>query len=219
MGTSRRPPAPLRRRVIKPLVFVAASAPLAWIVGDLVLGGYHADPVALTLNRLGFWTLTMLTVTLTATPARIVLGLNWPTQVRRMLGLFTFFYASIHFATYVAIDQGLNLHDIGADVVKHPFVTAGFASYLMLVPLALTSTNGWIKRLGGRRWRRLHRLVYLVAVGGVIHFVWRVKADRSTPYLFAGIFAVLFAVRIVDWARRRAATVSGAAASRPPQPS
>lgn len=215
MSPSRRPLAPPRRRVVKPLVSVAASAPLAWIVGDLAFGGYHADPVALTLNRLGFWTLTLLAITLTATPARIVFGLTWPTQVRRMLGLFTFFYASVHFATYVAIDQGLNLHDIGADVVKHPFVTAGFASYLMLMPLALTSTNGWIKRLGGRRWRRLHRLVYLVAVGGVIHFIWRVKADRSTPYLFAGIFAMLFAVRLVDWARRRAATVSAPAASGP----
>jgi sulfoxide reductase heme-binding subunit YedZ len=211
----RRAPAPLRRRAIKPLVFIAASAPFAWIVGDLVFGGYHPDPVALTLNRLGFSTLTMLAVTLTATPARIVFGLNWPTQVRRMLGLFTFFYASAHFATYVAIDQGLDLHDIGADVVKHPFVTAGFASYLMLVPLALTSTNGWVKRLGGRRWRRLHRLVYLVAVGGVIHFVWRVKADRSMPYLFAGVFAMLFAVRLVDWARRRTASLAASDTTTP----
>ena len=210
---ARRAPVPLRRRVIKPLVFVAACVPLAWIVGDLVFGGYHADPVALTLNRLGFWTLTLLAATLSATPARIVLGLSWPTLVRRMLGLFAFFYASLHLGTYVVIDQGLNLHDILADVAKHPFVTVGFTGYLLLVPLAVTSTNGWIRRLGGRGWRRLHRLVYAVAAAGVIHFVWRVKADKSTPYLFAGVFGMLFAVRIVDWARRRSASVAAPVSS------
>ncbi len=199
----------LRRRALKPLVFSLCLVPLAWIVASLVWGRL-VDPVATTLNRLGFWTETLLLATLSATPARIVLGIGWPLRVRRMLGLFTFFYACLHLATYVAIDQGLDLGAIVADVAQHRFITAGMATFLLLVPLALTSTRAAVRRLGGARWRRRHRLVYVAAAGGVVHFFWRVKADESTPFVFAAVLAALLGIRVADAARRRRRTAARA---------
>jgi sulfoxide reductase heme-binding subunit YedZ len=185
-------------------VVASCLAPMAWIGWSLARGGL-VDPVAVTLNRLGFWTLTLLLVTLSATPARIVFGLVWPSKVRRLLGLFTFAYATVHALVYLVVDQGLDVHDIIRDVAKHRFVTAGAFAFLVLVPLAATSSQAAVRRLGGRRWRRLHRLVYLAAVAGVVHFFWRVKADQLTPFVFAAVLALLLAVRLVNAARRRRA--------------
>src|SRR6185503_9690321 len=142
------------------------------------------------------------------TPLKTLLGWTFPTRARRMLGLFAFFYAALHFTTYLALDQGFDLSDIGADIVKRKFITVGFVAFTLLVPLAVTSNDRAVKRLGFRRWKRLHRLVYLAAVLGVIHFVWRVKADLLQPALFGGVLAFLFAVRLVSRARRRAAATA-----------
>ena len=149
------------------------------------------------MNRLGFWTLFLLVASLAATPIKLVTGWTWPMRLRRMLGLYAFLYACLHFAVYLALDQGFDLGDIGRDIVKRKFITVGFAALLLLVPLAVTSTDGWVKRLGFRRWKRLHRLAYVAAVLGVVHFVWRVKADLLVPSIFATVLAVLFGVRIV----------------------
>jgi sulfoxide reductase heme-binding subunit YedZ len=177
-------------------VFALAAAPLAKIVVDLALGRLGANPIEAILNRLGFWTLTLLTASLVPTPARALLGISWPIRVRRMLGLFAFTYASCHLTFYVAIDQGLDVGLLVEDVAKRKFMTIGFTAWLLLLPLAITSTDAWVRRLGFARWKRLHRLVYVAAILGVIHFVWRVKADLSRPLVFAAAIGLLLAVRV-----------------------
>src|SRR5260221_4632960 len=168
----------------KTAVFIACLVPLA----NLGLDGLHAkltaNPIAEVMNRLGFWTLSFLVLSLAPTPLKTVFGWTFPMRVRRMVGLFAFFYAFLHFATYLALDQGFDFADIGADIVKRKFITVGFAAFVLLLPLAATSTDWAVKRLGFRRWKRLHRLAYAAAVLGVIHFVWRVKADLLQPALF-----------------------------------
>jgi sulfoxide reductase heme-binding subunit YedZ len=183
-------------RLVKPAVFVASLLPL----GNLGLDAFHskltANPVAEVMNRLGFWTLSFLVLSLAATPMKTVFGWTFQMRVRRMVGLFAFFYGALHFSTYLALDQGFDFSDIGEDIVKRKFITVGFLAFVLLIPLAITSTDRAVKRLGFRRWKRLHRLAYAAAVLGVIHFVWRVKADLLQPALFAAALAVLFTVRI-----------------------
>ncbi|HEY7371708.1 MAG TPA: protein-methionine-sulfoxide reductase heme-binding subunit MsrQ [Polyangia bacterium] len=147
------------------------------------------------MNRLGFWTLTLLLVTLAPTPIQIVTGWKWPLRLRRMLGLETFLYVCLHFAVYLGVDQFFDLGAIGKDIVKRKFITVGFAAFLLLIPLAITSTDGMVRRLGFVRWKRLHRLIYLAAVLGVVHFVWRVKSDLRQPLWFAAALAVLLVIR------------------------
>jgi methionine sulfoxide reductase heme-binding subunit len=148
------------------------------------------------------------------TPLRRLTGWNEVIRVRRLIGLTAFWYALLHFVTYVVFDQSLSGADISADVAKHPWVLVGFASFLMLIPLAVTSTNGWVRRLGGRRWQRLHRLIYPTAVSGVLHYLWLVKKDVRTPLWFAASLVVLFAARL--WvARRRVRPASRAARAAP----
>ena len=193
-----------RRRWVRPVAFTLCLVPLAKIGIDAFLGdGLGANPIAEILNRLGFWTLTLLTITLACTPAKIILGWTWPLRLRRMLGLFAFAYGLLHFTTYFAIDQLFDLRAIFADVAKRKFITLGFLAFLLLVPLALTSTNGAVRRLGFVRWKRLHRLVYVVAVLGLVHFYWRVKADHREPWIFIGIVGTLMLVRVVSWIRGR----------------
>ncbi|MDM7916668.1 MAG: protein-methionine-sulfoxide reductase heme-binding subunit MsrQ, partial [Candidatus Eisenbacteria bacterium] len=207
------------RRWLKPVVFVVALIPLGKIGYDAVLGsGLGADPIAEILNRLGFWTLTMLTITLACTPAKIALGITWPLRLRRMFGLFTFAYACLHFAVYVALDQFFAFDDIVADITKRKFIAVGFVALLLMVPLAITSTNRAVRRMGYVRWKRLHRLIYGVAALGVIHFLWRVKADRRTPERFLAILAFLMLVRAAGFLRerRRKRIIGGAAARRRP---
>jgi sulfoxide reductase heme-binding subunit YedZ len=178
-------------------VFALSAAPLAKMVLDLFLSRLGANPVETLLNRLGFWTLTLLVTTLAATPANVLLGLAWPARVRRLLGLWAFAYATLHLVFYVAVDQGLDVALLVKDVTKRKFMAVGFAAWLTLVPLAVTSTDRWVQRLGFRAWKRLHRIVYLAAVLGVVHFVWRVKADLLRPALFAAALGVLLLVRLV----------------------
>jgi sulfoxide reductase heme-binding subunit YedZ len=200
-------------RLLKPLAFALALVPLAKLAVDGATGGLGANPVAEGMNRLGFWTLTFLSLSLVPTPARELLGISWPVRLRRMLGLFAFTYGSLHFAWYMGVDKFFDLADVAQDIGKRKFIAVGFAALMMLVPLAATSTDRWVRRLGYVRWKRLHRLVYLAALLGVVHFVWRVKADLRKPLLFAGVVGLLLLVR-VPFALRRALRSRSPAARR-----
>jgi sulfoxide reductase heme-binding subunit YedZ len=191
-------------RVVKPLAFVACLVPFAWLLWRVANNDLGTNPIE-TLNRFtGDWTLRFLLITLAVTPLRRISGWHQLIRLRRMFGLFAFFYATVHFLTYALIDQYFDFPAIVQDVAKRPFITVGFACFLLLIPLAATSTNSMVRRLGGRRWQRLHRLVYVIAVGGVIHFLWLVKSDIREPALYAAILAVLFGYRL--WWELRGAT-------------
>jgi len=197
------------RRLVRVALFVASCVPLALLAADALRGGLGANPIEAILNRLGWWTLAFVLLALVPTPLRILFGWTWPAPHRRMIGLFAFLYAFLHLATYVGVDQFFDWKAILADVVKRPFITIGMAAFLLLVPLALTSTDRWVRRLGYVRWKRLHRLVYLVGVFGVIHFVWRVKADLREPLIFAAILAVLLGIRLVGTLRAARSRAGG----------
>jgi sulfoxide reductase heme-binding subunit YedZ len=192
------------RWVIKPLVFAACASPAALLtLGILAAVGkisaspmdLGADPVDRLLHACGITALNLLLITLSITPLRQITGWNSVIRVRRMLGLFAFFYVLAHFTVYAWLDQGLDLPAIGEDIVKRPYITLGMLALLLLVPLAITSTNRMMRKLG-RRWQRLHRLAYVIALLGVWHFWWQVKKDIREPLLYAGIFAVLMAWRL-----------------------
>ncbi len=204
------------RRFSWAAVFAACSLPLAKLAWDAARGGLGANPIEAILNRFGFWTLTLLVASLLPTALKIVTGWGGAVRYRRALGLFAFFYACLHLATYAGVDQFFDWKAIGEDVVKRPFITVGFAAFLVLVPLALTSTDAAVRRLGFVRWKRLHRLVYVAAALGVVHFVWRVKADLRDPLLFAAAIALLFAIRIA--AALRTQLRARAAQATPHQP-
>jgi len=211
-----RPLKKRQERLLKVAVGAAALVPAARTVWLFANGALGADPIALALNQLGLWALIVLLACLCCTPIKVLTGWSFPLRLRRMLGLEAFLYAALHFTTYVALDQGFDLGAIGGDIVKRKFITVGFAALVLLIPLALTSTNGMVKRLGFPRWKRLHRLVYLVAALGVVHFIWRVKSDLRQPLVAAFALCVLMAVRIADWRRaargkRRAPAVERAA--------
>jgi sulfoxide reductase heme-binding subunit YedZ len=185
-------------------VFVAGLAPLAWMIcGALQLFGASlgADPVKKLEHECGKTALNFLLLTLAVTPVRNLTGLPQLLRLRRMLGLFVFFYAVVHFSVYLVLDLELNLAVVGADIVKRPYITVGFTALLLLVPLALTSTNGMMRRLG-RRWQSLHRLIYVIAALAVWHFYWQVKRDVREPLLYMGMLALLFAYRLVRWRAR-----------------
>jgi sulfoxide reductase heme-binding subunit YedZ len=190
-------PKSLAPRLVKLGIGLLALAPAARLGWLAAANGLGPNPIAEAMNRLGFWTLTLLLVTLAPTPIQIVSGWKWPLRLRRMLGLETFLYVCLHFALYLAVDQQLDLGEIWKDVVKRKFITVGFAAFLLLVPLAVTSTDGMVRRLGFARWKRLHRLVYVAAALGVVHFVWRVKSDLRQPALFGAALASLLVVRAV----------------------
>lgn len=165
--------------------------------------GLGANPVEALEHGTGDWTLRFLLITLAITPLRKLLGIPALIRFRRMFGLFAFFYGCLHFATYLGLDKFLNIHEILADVAKRKYITVGFTAWVLLVPLAATSTAGWIRRLGGKRWQALHRLVYLSGIAGVTHYLWLVKADLRQPLKYAAILAVLFACRLLIWLLRK----------------
>jgi methionine sulfoxide reductase heme-binding subunit len=191
----------LRRAGLKAAVALLALLPLARLGMHFFTDALGANPIEEVMNRLGFWTLMLLLATLACTPLKILFGWNWPLAVRRMLGLFTFAYASLHFAVYLVLDQFFDWGAILEDVAQRKFITIGFLAFLLLLPLAVTSTNRMVKRLGFPRWKRLHRLSYLAGAAGVIHFLWRVKADLLQPLICAGVLALLLGIRVVAWAR------------------
>jgi sulfoxide reductase heme-binding subunit YedZ len=193
-----------RRRLGKVVLFAACLVPLALVAVDALGGRLGANPIEAILNRFGFWTLTFLMLSLAPTALRIVTGSGAAVRYRRTIGLFAFAYGCLHFATYVGLDQFFDLAAILEDVVKRRFIAIGFAAFVLLVPLAVTSNNRAVRRLGFVRWQRLHRLVYVSAVLGVVHFVWRVKADLQVPLIFATVLAALLGLRAFDALRRRA---------------
>jgi sulfoxide reductase heme-binding subunit YedZ len=192
---------PLRERLLKLAIGVAVMVPAARVAWRFYAGALGANPIAEALNRLGFWTLVLLLAGLACTPIKILTGWAFPLRLRRMLGLEAFAYACLHFLTYFAVDQFFDFGEIWKDIVKRKFITVGFAAFVMLIPLAVTSTNAMVKRLGFPRWKRLHRLVYLAATCGVIHFAWRVKSDLRQPIVFGSVLAVVLAIRVVDHLR------------------
>jgi methionine sulfoxide reductase heme-binding subunit len=196
-----------RVRLQKAATFALCCVPLAKIGVDAFTRGLGANPIEAILNRLGFWTLTFLTLSLVPTPAKTLLGVAWPIRLRRMVGLFAFSYGLLHVTFYVGVDQGLDLGLVVEDVTKRGFQIVGMTTLLLLVPLAVTSTDRWVRRLGYARWKRLHRLVYVAAILGVVHFTWRVKADLRRPSIFAIAIGALLLARLVPWlaARRRRA--------------
>jgi sulfoxide reductase heme-binding subunit YedZ len=191
----------LGSRVAKWAIGALALVPAARVGWLASAGELGANPIAEAMNRLGFWTLTLLLVTLAPTPIQIVTGWKWPLRLRRMLGLETFLYVCLHFAVYLGVDQFFDWSAIGKDIAKRKFITVGFAAFVLLIPLAITSTDGMVRRLGFVRWKRLHRLIYLAAILGVLHFVWRVKSDLRQPLIFAAALAVLLVVRATRAAR------------------
>jgi len=217
------------RWVLKPLVFVVSLGPFAWLVWAALTGHLSVNPLSDLTNETGVWTLRFLCISLTITPLRRLTGWNAAIRFRRMTGLFAFFYGSLHFLTYVIADRFAALDftngmfrldtarnlvaSVGEDIYKRPFITVGFTAWSTMVPLALTSTSGMIRRLGGRRWNLLHRLVYLTAMLGVLHYWWLVKADVQRPLTYGAVVGVLLAARVY-WARRRAAAPSSAPAIR-----
>jgi sulfoxide reductase heme-binding subunit YedZ len=194
--------------LLKPGVFAVCLIPLAILVGNALTDNLGANPIDEITDQTGIWTLRLLLITLAVTPARRLSGWNRLIQVRRMLGLFAFFYASLHFLTYLWLDQFFVVEDIIADVMERPFITVGFTSFVLLIPLAITSTAAMIKRLGGKWWQRLHRLVYVTAIGGVIHYLWLVKADIRLPLIYGSLLALLLAYRL--WANYGQRLVLGA---------
>jgi sulfoxide reductase heme-binding subunit YedZ len=202
----------LVRRLVKPAVFVGAFVPLALLLLDAAAGDLGANPVETVTHRTGFTALTLLMITLAVTPLRRMSGIGALATLRRPIGLFAFFYATLHFLTY-AVDQtylsglGVSPAAIVEDVVERPYITVGVTAFVLLIPLAVTSTKRWIKRLGAKRWQRLHRLVYVAAIAAVLHFLWLVKADLFQPLVFAVVLAVLLGARVVsrrpDGPRRR----------------
>jgi sulfoxide reductase heme-binding subunit YedZ len=180
---------------IKALIFLLALWPLA----KLMILGFQddlgANPIEKILRNTGFWTLTFLTITMAITPLRQLTQRVWLGRFRRMLGLFAFFYGVLHFSTYLVLDQFFDWANILKDISKRPYITVGFSALVLMTPLAVTSTDAMLKRLGGKRWRRLHRLVYLITAAGVIHFWWLVKKDISEPLIFAALLALSLTVR------------------------
>ena len=196
-------------RFLKVTVFLACLVPLAVLLGkffgptptDMSTWGVGlgANPIEKITHATGDWTLRFLLITLAVTPLRKLLGVPALIKFRRMLGLFAFFYACLHFTTYIWLDKFFNLHEMLADIAKRKFITVGFAAFLLLIPLALTSTAGSIRRLGGKRWQTLHRLIYVSAIAGVIHYLWLVKKDTRKPLIYGAILAVLLLYRVVVW--------------------
>ena len=186
---------------IKPLVIILCLIPLAFLVFDALTNNLGANPIEKITRRSGDWALRMLLITLAVTPVRILLQQPWLLRLRRMLGLFAFFYACLHITSYVVLDQFFAWDDIVKDIIKRPFITVGFIAFVLLIPLAITSTNKMIKRLGAVRWQRLHKLVYLIACLGVLHYFWMVKADLRSPLIHATILAMLLGYRV--WVKRQ----------------
>jgi methionine sulfoxide reductase heme-binding subunit len=187
-----------RNTILKPIVFLAALLPLAQLIFRQLTTGLGANPVEVMTHRTGLTALILLFITLAITPLRKMTGLYWLIQYRRMLGLFAFFYACLHFLIYAVLDQSLDLASVTKDVYKRPFITVGFLAFILMIPLALPSTKGWIRRLG-KRWQQLHRLIYVSAAAGALHFFWLVKKDKREPLIYAAVLALLLGYRAVNY--------------------
>jgi sulfoxide reductase heme-binding subunit YedZ len=192
----------MKPKHFKPIVFLACLVPLARLGWKALHDGLGANPVQVITFSTGTWTLVFLLLTLTITPLRKLSKQYWLIQYRRMLGLFAFFYGCLHFTTYLWLDQSFDLHSIYKDVYKRPFITAGFTAFVLMVPLALTSTQWAIRKLG-KRWQILHRLIYVSAIAGVVHYTWLVKKDVRVPYIYGAVLSTLLLYRVIMWLLER----------------
>lgn len=190
---------------LKPGVFFGSLVPLVGLAVRASQGELGANPIAQAENELGLTALIFLVASLACTPAKRLLGWTWPMRLRRQLGLSAFFYALLHFLTYLVLDQFFDWEAMLMDIAERPFITVGFAALVIMVPIAITSTNGWIRRLGFVRWQRLHQLVYLAGILAAIHFFWRVKIDWSQPFTYGVVLAALLAIRVAYWQAKRSA--------------
>jgi sulfoxide reductase heme-binding subunit YedZ len=186
-------------RGLKVVAFLVCLGPIGLLVWKLFHDLLGANPVDVITRSTGKWTLTFLLVTLAVTPLRRISGLPWLIRFRRMLGLYAFFYGTLHLMTYVWLDKSFNVGEMFHDIAKRRFITAGMTAWGLMLPLALTSTAGWIRRMGGKRWQKLHRLIYFSAAAGVVHFIWLVKADLRRPLTYGAILGVLLAYRVTLW--------------------
>jgi sulfoxide reductase heme-binding subunit YedZ len=187
--------------LIKPAVFLTSLTPLTLLIYRAINDDLGANPLETITHQTGLWTLYFLLITLTITPARKFLGWNRLGALRRMLGLFGFFYALVHFLTYLVFDHFFDWPEIVKDIVKRPYITVGFSAFVLLIPLAVTSTSGMIRRLGGERWKCLHSLVYVIGTLGIYHFLWLVKADTREPLLYGVLLTLLLATRMKSFPR------------------
>ncbi len=190
-------------RIIKPLLFVSCLVPLALLTWNGFTGHLSANPISDITHETGIWTLRLIVVTLAITPLRQITKIHALIRFRRMTGLFAFFYGSLHFMTYVWLDQFFDWQSILHDIPKRPFITVGFASFVMLILLAVTSTKKMIRRLGGKKWNMVHRLIYFTGIGGVIHYLWLVKADTQRPLIYGIIVLALLAFRVWNYCSAR----------------
>lgn len=188
---------------LKPGIFLGGMVPIAYLVMRAYSGTLSANPIAEAENELGLTALIFLLASLACTPAKRIMGWTWPMRIRRELGLFAFAYGTLHFLVYAIIDRVLNLDAVAEDIAKRPFITVGFVALVLLVPIAVTSTNDAVKRLGYRKWLQIHQLVYVAGILAVIHFLWRVKIDVGQPVNYALVLAALLAVRVGWWIRKR----------------
>ena len=189
-------------RFVKLLILVNGAVPLALLIRDKSSNQLGANPQNFLILTTGMMTLIFLVLTMAVTPMRKVTGWNWLIQFRRMLGLFAFFYACLHFMCFFSLDRGFSISGTLSEMVKRKYLIVGSTALIVMIPLAFTSTNGMIKRLGGKRWRALHRLAYVAAIAGVIHYYMQVKADTRQPLAFAAVLAILLGYRLVIYWRR-----------------
>jgi sulfoxide reductase heme-binding subunit YedZ len=189
----------LTNKWTKVVVFLACLGPLGLLIWEALHDELSANPTQFLEHATGDWTLRFVAITLSITPLRKILGLPSLIRFRRMLGLFAFFYVCLHFSIFLGFDRVLDFGSVWADVMKRKYITVGFTGFVLMIPLAVTSTAGMIRRLGGKRWQKLHRLIYLTAVAGVIHFLWLVKSDIHRPLEYAGVMAILLGWRLYSW--------------------
>ncbi len=192
---ARWTPSARQLSIIKALLFAICLMPLGWLVVDWRADALGANPIEAVAHATGDWTLRLLLITLAVTPLRRLTGLHWVLRLRRMLGLFAFAYGVVHLLAYVGLDQYFDWSAIAMDILKRPYITVGFSALLLMTPLAVTSNAFMIRRLGGRRWQSLHRSIYAIAVLGVLHFWWLVKADYLQPFLYTACLATLLGMR------------------------
>ena len=190
------------RIVLKSVVWIVCLLPLLFLLYWTYTGNLTANPISFITNHLGQWTFRLLLASLAMTPLRILFGLSWPVTLRRLLGLFAFSYACLHFSVWIVVDHFFNWNLMIADILKRRYITVGMSALTLLIPLAVTSTSGMVKRLGGANWRRLHRLVYVTGVLAALHFLWLAKKGRIDQYIYAAILTVLLGIRIWDAIRR-----------------
>jgi methionine sulfoxide reductase heme-binding subunit len=206
----------MKLRLTKIAIFLATLIPLGRLAWKALHDGLGANPIEVITHSTGDWTLILVLTTLSITPLRRITHQYWLIGVRRVVGLFAFFYGTLHFLTYVWLDKFFDVHEMLKDIVKRPFITVGFSAFILMIPLALTSTASSIRRLGGKNWNRLHRLIYLTAILGVVHYAWLVKADLRKPIEYGIVLGILLLYRMGVWLseKREQQTIPASARTR-----